>query len=74
MRGDDLPQRLAELARESSAYVRPSPSGEQSGGVAFWAHLGGFVAGVVLVKVFERRDRVAAHTSHHWRPREAGWR
>jgi membrane associated rhomboid family serine protease len=41
---------------------------EQAGGVAFWAHLGGFVAGVVLVKVFERRDRVAAHTSQHWRP------
>ena len=41
---------------------------EQGGGVAFWAHLGGFVAGVVLVKVFERRDKVAAHTSHHWRP------
>ena len=41
---------------------------EQAGGVAFWAHLGGFVAGVVLVKVFERRDRVMAHVSHHWRP------
>ena len=40
----------------------------QSGGVAFWAHLGGFVAGVVLVKIFERRDRVAAHTADHWRP------
>jgi membrane associated rhomboid family serine protease len=46
---------------------------EQSGGVAFWAHLGGFVAGVVLIKVFERRDRVAAHTSHHWRPNRVGW-
>jgi membrane associated rhomboid family serine protease len=46
----------------------------EGGGVAFWAHLGGFVAGVVLVKVFERRDRVAAHTSHHWRPPRAdGW-
>jgi membrane associated rhomboid family serine protease len=40
----------------------------EGGGVAFWAHIGGFVAGVVLIKVFERRDRVAAHTSHHWRP------
>ena len=47
--------------------------GEQEGGVAFWAHLGGFVAGVVLVKVFARRDRVAAHVSHDWRPR-ATWR
>ena len=42
--------------------------GEQGGGVAFWAHLGGFIAGVVLIKVFERRDRVAAHESHHWQP------
>jgi membrane associated rhomboid family serine protease len=47
---------------------------EQTGGVAFWAHLGGFVAGVVLIKVFERRDRVAAHTSHHWAPRGVRWR
>jgi len=38
------------------------------GGVAFWAHVGGFVAGVVLIKVFERRDRLVAHASHHWRP------
>ena len=41
---------------------------EAQGGVAFWAHIGGFVAGVVLVKLFERRDRVLAHLSHHWRP------
>jgi len=38
------------------------------GGVAFWAHIGGFAAGVVLIKAFERRDRVAAHTAHSWRP------
>ena len=47
---------------------------EEGGGVAFWAHLGGFVAGVVLVKLFERRDRVRAHAAHHWRPRNVGWR
>jgi membrane associated rhomboid family serine protease len=46
---------------------------DQSGGVAFWAHLGGFIAGVVLVKVFERRDRVAAHTRQHWSPGRSGW-
>ena len=45
-----------------------SIAAEQGGGVAFWAHIGGFVAGVVLVKIFERRDRVAAHTSRHWAP------
>ena len=46
---------------------------EQTGGVAFWAHLGGFIAGVVLIKIFERRDRIAAHTSRHWRPQRIGW-
>ena len=48
--------------------------GQQSGGVAFWAHVGGFVAGVVLVKIFERPDRLDDHKSHHWRPRRVGWR
>lgn len=46
---------------------------EGAGGVAFWAHLGGFIAGVVLIRIFERRDRVTAHVSHHWRPRNVGW-
>jgi membrane associated rhomboid family serine protease len=45
----------------------------QTGGVAFWAHLGGFVAGVALIKPFERRDRVTAHAAHHWRPRRVDW-
>ena len=31
-----------------------------AGGVAVWAHVGGFVAGVVLVKLFENRALVAA--------------
>jgi membrane associated rhomboid family serine protease len=43
--------------------------GAEGGGVAFWAHLGGFLAGVVLVKIFEKRDRVAAHSRSHWEPR-----
>ena len=43
-------------------------SEKAGGGVAFWAHLGGFVAGVVLGKLFEQRARVAEHTAHHWRP------
>lgn len=30
-----------------------APSPEMAGGVAVWAHVGGFVAGVLLVKVFE---------------------
>jgi membrane associated rhomboid family serine protease len=32
---------------------------ETSGGVAFWAHIGGFVAGMVLIKLFENRDLTA---------------
>ena len=46
---------------------------EGGGGVAFWAHLGGFIAGVVLIKIFERRDRVSDHISHHWAP-DRVWR
>jgi membrane associated rhomboid family serine protease len=42
--------------------------GGEVGGVAFWAHVGGFVAGVVLVKLFARSDYLAAHRAHHWRP------
>jgi membrane associated rhomboid family serine protease len=43
-------------------------AGNVGGGVAFWAHVGGFVAGIVLVKAFARSDRVAAHKAHHWEP------
>ncbi|MDA1184004.1 MAG: rhomboid family intramembrane serine protease [Acidobacteria bacterium] len=45
--------------------------GAEGGGVAFWAHVGGFVAGVVLIKVFESQDRLAAPRAHHWRPRRS---
>jgi membrane associated rhomboid family serine protease len=47
--------------------------GEATGGVAFWAHVGGFVAGVALIRVFRRGDYVRAHRGHHWRPRRVGW-
>jgi membrane associated rhomboid family serine protease len=47
--------------------------GGEGGGVAFWAHLGGFVAGVVLVKPLVRADHVAAHRAHHWQPARRGW-
>ena len=45
----------------------------QAGGVAFWAHVGGFAAGVILVKLFARRDRVAAHEAHHFEPKRLRW-
>ena len=47
-------------------------TGAEGGGVAFWAHVGGFLAGVVLIKLFARRDYVDAHRAH-WRPRRVGW-
>jgi len=40
--------------------------GAEGGGVAFWAHVGGFVAGVVLVPIFRRRELVARHPYHGW--------
>ena len=38
---------------------------EISGGVAVWAHIGGFVAGLLLVKVFEKRAWVAQRKAAH---------
>ncbi len=35
---------------------------EVSGGVAVWAHVGGFVAGVILVRLFVNRDLVRRRT------------
>ncbi|MGE5813512.1 MAG: rhomboid family intramembrane serine protease, partial [Acidobacteriota bacterium] len=45
----------------------------QKGGTAFWAHVGGFAAGALLVLVFRRRDRVRSHRSSTWRPDRVGW-
>ena len=44
------------------------------GGVAFWAHFGGFAVGVVLVKLFARPDRLGAHRARQYAPRRMGWR
>jgi len=35
-----------------------TPGPEVTGGTAVWAHVGGFVAGVLLVKGFENRNLV----------------
>ena len=47
-------------------------SGE--GVVAFWAHVGGFAAGVAAIKAFARADYVRRHSAHHWQPRNVGMR
>jgi membrane associated rhomboid family serine protease len=43
-------------------------AGSRGGGVAFWAHIGGFVAGLVLVKLFARSDYVREHRATTYRP------
>jgi rhomboid family protein len=48
-------------------------TGEEGGGVAFWAHVGGFIAGVVFIKIFAKENHVVAHRAEHWRP-ERVWR
>jgi membrane associated rhomboid family serine protease len=41
----------------SGAATSISASNSGGGGVAFWAHVGGFVAGLVLIKLFPSRPR-----------------
>ncbi|MBM4440830.1 MAG: rhomboid family intramembrane serine protease [Candidatus Rokubacteria bacterium] len=43
-------------------------AGAKGGGVAFWAHIGGFIAGAILVKLFARRDMIADHEEGVYRP------
>jgi membrane associated rhomboid family serine protease len=50
-----------------------SMASQAGGGVAYAAHVGGFAAGALLVKLFARPDYVAAHQAHHWRPRRIGF-
>jgi membrane associated rhomboid family serine protease len=49
--------------------------GREGGGVAFWAHVGGFVAGALLVLAFRKAELVARHPYHGWSGASgAGWR
>jgi membrane associated rhomboid family serine protease len=48
-----------------------SALGSAGGGVAFWAHVGGFVAGAVLVLLFRNPRLVSRHPYYGWRPRGA---
>jgi rhomboid family protein len=40
--------------------------GGQGGGVAFWAHVGGFVTGMLLIFVFRDKKLLARHPYHGW--------
>ena len=42
-------------------------------GVAIAAHIGGFVVGIALIKLFARSEYIRMHRAHHWRPRHQGF-
>jgi membrane associated rhomboid family serine protease len=39
----------------SGAATTIAYTNQSTGGVAFWAHVGGFVAGILLIKIFPQR-------------------
>lgn len=41
--------------------------GSTGGGVAFWAHIGGFVTGALLVLVFKDEELLLNHPYHGWK-------
>ena len=46
-------------------------TGSEGGGVAFWAHVGGFVAGVLLSFLFRDREMLARHPYYGWNQRQS---
>lgn len=51
-----------------------SQLGVHEGGTAFWAHVGGFAAGALLIKVFARHAYIAEHQARTWAPQRLGIR
>ena len=47
-----------------------APGLPEEGGVAVWAHIGGFVAGLLLIKLFDRPRLVQAKRDHVQLPRD----
>src|SRR5579872_375584 len=41
----------------NGAAILSMQAGRDVGGVAFWAHIGGFVAGMLMIKIFPERKR-----------------
>ena len=48
-----------------------STYGNEGGGVAFWAHIGGFVAGGILMYVFRNKELLAKHPYHGWQKKRS---
>jgi membrane associated rhomboid family serine protease len=49
----------------SGAATTLAYEGHNVGGVAFWAHVGGFIAGVLMIKIFRERPRRSPY--YAWR-------
>jgi len=52
-------------------------SGAEGGGVAFWAHVGGFGEGAILIVFFRNPRLLARHPYYGWRPKRSptrSWR
>jgi membrane associated rhomboid family serine protease len=47
-----------------AALPQLAAQAEASAGIAFWAHVGGFVSGLLLVPLFAQRDFVEWHHTH----------
>ncbi len=43
------------------------------GGVAFFAHVGGFIAGAALIRLFARGEYIREHAARQWAPQRVGW-
>jgi membrane associated rhomboid family serine protease len=47
----------------SGAATSIAETSRGTGGIAFWAHVGGFLAGILLVKIFPQRTRGYRYSS-----------
>ena len=54
---------FSQLMSGSFAFV----SGVNVAGIAWWAHVGGFVAGMILQKIFKKEDRTFYDDQFHFR-------
>jgi membrane associated rhomboid family serine protease len=52
----------------NGAAALNSTAGSAAGGVAYWAHVGGFFTGVVLIWLFSQSDRVQQLQTLHAQP------
>ena len=62
------------LVQLFSGVVSLGAQGQAGEGIAFWAHVGGLVAGMVLVRLFAREEYIEEHRAQQWVPKRLGWR